>query len=398
MKLTQEQKHEALELLIELVETPSTYFNEAAIMELAQDRAQKLGLPVSLHNYRFDPLDFDGLNLHGTIGPGSDGPLIYLGGHLDTVNITSGWTRDPLKGTREGNRLYGTGVLDMKAGSAAVLIALGMFYRDHPDFKGRIIYHFASVEEGPYGLGTTFFLKDILKEKPDFAIITEPSAALGEIDEPAICLGAKGGYNYKVHLKGASAHAATPELGISAADDGAKVVQALNRIQAKTHPVLGSGASCVIGFHSGGGAASVPGEAEVEVFRHVVPGESIDTVRQEVEQAIKDLDLKSETTLRFRASPAEGFDGGFPPYYTDQSNEYIQTLVRLMTEKNGAEPVMTVSNSIGDFNLVGGLRQIPTVLVGPLGDKIHQSDEYVELDTYYQLIELLYEFLVAELT
>lgn len=103
-------------------------------------------------------------------------------------------------------------------------MALSHFKQAHANFRGRIIYHFASVEEGPYGLGTTHFLKDSLTDKPDFAILTEPAGQVGETTHPAIALGSKGGYNYTVHLKGKSAHAATPALGISAAEDAARLI------------------------------------------------------------------------------------------------------------------------------------------------------------------------------
>lgn len=391
-------KTKALELLIELIEIPSAYFHEAPIMHRTKQRAKELGLPAELQLYYFEPLDFHGLNLYGEIVGGLPGPTLYLGGHLDTVNPVAGWTREPLQATKEGDRLYGTGALDMKAGCAAILMALSHFKQAHANFRGRIIYHFASVEEGPYGLGTTHFLKDSLTVKPDFAILTEPASQVGETTHPAIALGSKGGYNYTVHLKGKSAHAATPELGISAAEDAARLIPALNQIETLDHPVLGKAASCVISVHAGSGAASVPDEARVEVFRHVVPGETIETIRREVESVLTDLALRSQAKIRFRPSPAEGFDGGFAPYYYDETNVDIKRLIEVCRRVYAKEPIRTTSKAIGDFNLIGGLYAIPTVLVGASGGAIHQPDEYVELTSYYQLIELLIDFLETSLT
>ncbi len=386
------QKNEALELLQELIRIPSPYFKEANIMKFARFVAQDYHLPVQIHNYEFEPLDFKGQNLYGLID-GGDGPFIYLGGHLDTVQEVQGWTRDPLGAEIEGNLLYGTGALDMKAGCAAILYTLKIFTENYPKFKGKILYHFASVEEGPYSLGTTFFLNEILKEDPDLAIITEPSSGLAESSQPNISIAAKGGYNYKIHLEGLGAHAATPEKGISAAEDASKLVLKLNHVDTLEDELLGKGASCVIALNSSSGAASVPDKATIEVFRHVVPGESKETIIEEIKKAIKEADIRSKYTISFRKPPLEGFDGGFPPYKSDPHHPYIRLLSRVTKEVLKKTPEIGYSKAIGDFNLIGGVRNIPTVLFGPMGKNYHSADEYVEIDSYYQVIEVLYKFL-----
>ena len=48
------------------------------------------------------------------------GPTILLNGHLDTVGV-AGMTIDPFEVSFDGNRMYGRGSCDMKAGDAALL-------------------------------------------------------------------------------------------------------------------------------------------------------------------------------------------------------------------------------------------------------------------------------------
>lgn len=392
MKLSEAQKRDALSLLKQLIERPSPYFEEKEIMEFTQQQCRERGLSPKMQHYFFSPLNFNGINLYGELGR-EPGPLLYLGGHLDTVQLSSGWSRDPYKASLEGNKLYGLGALDMKAGCAAIIVALQSFIKDYPDFKGKIFYHFASVEEGPYGLGSTFYLKDILKEKIDFAVITEPSSALSETEKPSLCVGSRGGYNYKIYLRGVSTHAATPHLGISALEEAAKLVPLLNHLETLEHPLLGKGASCVISLHSGSGACSVPDEAIIEVFRHVVPGESKESIEQEVEEILSQAKLRCSWELRFRDAPAEGFDGGFPPYALSPAHPYLQRLQKCMEEIYETPIELCSSEAIGDFNLFGGLRGIPTVLMGPMGESIHQPDECVYLDSYYKTIEIISAFL-----
>src|SRR3954462_1530498 len=58
---------------------------------------------------------------------GSDAKApICLTGHLDTVALGANrWTRDAFAGDTDGDKLYGRGSSDMKAGVAAILLAPG---------------------------------------------------------------------------------------------------------------------------------------------------------------------------------------------------------------------------------------------------------------------------------
>src|SRR4030095_11702780 len=53
------------------------------------------------------------------------GRSVILNGHLDTfpVGDRSGWERDPFSGAVVDGKVFGRGVADMKAGTAACLIA-----------------------------------------------------------------------------------------------------------------------------------------------------------------------------------------------------------------------------------------------------------------------------------
>src|SRR2546426_5862072 len=60
---------------------------------------------------------------------GSDAKApLCLTGHLDTVALGARvWSKDPFAGETEGDRLYGRGTSDMKAGVAAILLAARTF-------------------------------------------------------------------------------------------------------------------------------------------------------------------------------------------------------------------------------------------------------------------------------
>ena len=84
---------------------------------------------------------------------GSDAkpPLVFTG-HLDVVPIGSrAWTRDPFSGETDGDRLYGRGSSDMKAGVAAILLAARSMAKKLPGTPGVVIVLTAAEEGGCIG-------------------------------------------------------------------------------------------------------------------------------------------------------------------------------------------------------------------------------------------------------
>lgn len=388
-------KEKINELLADLIKIPSPYFEEAPIMEFAHDWLKARKVPVKIHRYHEKIItDFEGINLTGTIDSGKAGPVIYLNGHLDTVKLCNGWTVPPYEAMVEDGKMYGLGALDMKCGCAVIMSVLAEFTKNTSEFSGKLIYHLVSDEEGPFGLGTTYLINDGELEKADIAIVTEPSAGFAGVKSPSISLGARGGYNYTIKLYGKSSHAAAPELGINALIDASKLACELEKTKMLTDEKLKSGSHCLINIKGGGSACSVPDYAELEVFRHIVRGESRESIKKEVKEAVERADISGSYKLEFRNSPAENFDGGFMPYITDEDNEYVKALKLSIRKICKKEATTTYFRSIGDFNHIGAKLGIPTIIFGPEGKNYHSYDECVNLESTWETAESLYDFLV----
>lgn len=386
-------------LLRQLVKIESPYFHEEDIMAFANKWFNDRGVPAEIHTfYEGKETMFNGKNVVGIMDSGKPGPVIYLGGHLDTVSLCNGWTKPPFEGIVEDDYMYGVGTLDMKAGCAAIMLTLERFAKEYFEpskFKGKLIYHLVSDEEGPYGLGTVFIINDKvhnIAEEADFAIICEPSAGFAGIKHPCVCLGAKGGYNYTIKIHGKSAHAATPHLGINAMVDAASIVSELEKIPLTKDEKLGKSTPCVIRMNGGGAACSVPDYAEVEIFHHTVRGETKETIRERVNIAIEAANVASKVEVVFRQSPADGFDGGFDAYCIDEDEPMLKMLEEKIEKVCGTPANMAYFQSIGDFNHIGGKLQIPTVLFGADGDNFHSSDERVELNSALEVANVISEF------
>jgi acetylornithine deacetylase len=102
-----------IELLRELVATPSVSGSEEAVGRLVEERMRTQGLDVVRDEAGVR------IEVRGT-GPG---PTLALVSHLDVVPPGEGWTRDPFTPSLEEGRLYGRGSGDAKASVAAMLSA-----------------------------------------------------------------------------------------------------------------------------------------------------------------------------------------------------------------------------------------------------------------------------------
>ncbi len=91
-------------------------------------------------------------NVVARLESGRAGDCVHFNGHHDVVEVGHGWTRDPIGGEVEGDRLYGRGSCDMKGGLAAAIVAAEAFVAAVPDWRGSIeVSATADEESGGYG-------------------------------------------------------------------------------------------------------------------------------------------------------------------------------------------------------------------------------------------------------
>jgi acetylornithine deacetylase/succinyl-diaminopimelate desuccinylase-like protein len=384
---------DSIEILTNLIKIDSPYFHEDKIMKYVSDWLTNAGIPNYIQEYHERKItNFKGKNVISIISGGYDGPTVYLNGHLDTVMLCSGWTRNPFGAEIDNGKIYGLGALDMKGGCAAILSALKAFHDDYKEFHGKIIASFVSDEEGPFGLGTDTVISSGLTDDVDVSIVTEPSAGFAKSKFPNICLGARGGYGITIEFYGKSAHAANPHEGINAVVEAGKMVAHLDSIKYKKDKYLGEGCACVISIHGDGGACSVPDYAKVQMFRHIVPGETKQTIIKDLEDVIQKAGVICDYKIMFRDTPSEETEA-FLPYTVPEDNEYVKQFKESCKRVTGDEASISYFQSIGDFNYLGTRIDAPCIIFGPDGANYHGSDEYATIISVIQTAEILYDYL-----
>ncbi|CAN5897997.1 ArgE/DapE family deacylase [soil metagenome] len=297
-------------------------------------------------------------------GDARGGPTLLLCGHLDTVG-TAGMT-DPLRPRIDGDRLYGRGAYDMKAGLAAALIACRD--ADRAGIDGEVVVAAVADEEH-----ASIGIREVLEHvTADAAIVTEPT-------ELTVATAHKGFVWSEIEVVGRAAHGSRPHLGVDAILATGPILVALSelnvQLDASRHPSLGPGTLHASLITGGLEESTIPDRCVVTVERRTLPGET----SADVEGDLTDLLARCRT-----ANP-------------DLSATHRTTLVREPFEVAAAAPIVTAvvdaaTATLGRRPEVGGVSYwadaafiaaagIPTVLFGPTGDGAHAAVEWVSIDT-----------------
>ena len=373
---------ETIELLQDLVQIESPYFEEVKAAAFVHDWLDERDLDPEYHHVSEPKITgFEGDNVIARLeGEDPDAPTLLLNGHLDTVQIVEEWGEDPLSGRIEDGKLYGQGACDMKGGLAGAMVAFEALAEADREWAGDVLFTAVVDEEGPYGLGTNQLIRDGVLDEVDAAIVPEPGPVLAQedVENPALLLGARGRFLYEIDVYGTAAHGAKPHEGVNAVVDAARIADALTELPVGSHPKLGEGSVCPLQIEGGSQTLSVPERATVYADRHVVIGETRERVIADAEATIEALDLESDVEVGIRRAPEP--DVVYGPYVTDEDHGLVWALQGAARSVTGVDPAIGYWASIGDFNFLGHRAGLPTVIVGPDGGNVHGAGEFVDTD------------------
>lgn len=278
---------------------------------------------------------------------GSEGPLLLLNSHTDTVPVGEGWTREPLAGRVEGGRLYGRGANDAKGCLAAMVCGAARAFAGRP-FRGRVIVA-ATCEEEVSGKGLEALIQEL--PRPDAAVIGEPTGLAPAVAQKGLVL-------LEIHARGRSAHAAWGG-GENAILKAARDALAVSELAfEREHPVLGRTTAAVTQVSGGKRHNVIPDLCTLVVDVRTTPAYSPEEIVARV-QAV----AQGEVRLRSSRLKAKDVDPAHP------------IVAAALAASPGAKPFG--SPTLSDWAFLDG---VPAVKVGP-GDsrRSHTPDEYVEL-------------------
>ena len=310
---------------------------------------------------------------------GSDAKApLCLTGHLDVVPLgTRKWSKDPFAGEADGDRLYGRGASDMKAGVAAMLLAARSFAKKLDGTPGIVLVLTAAEEGGCVGSRHLAALPGLMG-KAGALVVGEPTS-----NYPLV--GHKGSIRFHASFAGVSAHGSMPQLGVNAIYKAAKAIARLEKFQfgVPEHPVMGLPTMNVGTFEGGSGINLVPDLAKIGVDLRTVPG----TDHEELLARLKSLLTEAEFTVFADSQPV----------WTEPDDAWVQRVFAIcqpiLKEKPVARTAPYMTDAANLRKVYGGA---PTVVLGP-GEAAmaHQTDEYCNIERIRQSVAI-YEAIIAD--
>jgi acetylornithine deacetylase/succinyl-diaminopimelate desuccinylase family protein len=364
---------EVFELARDLIRIPSVYTQEAEISSYIYNRLDEWGMSP-----RRIPVEAHGSCVVSHIGE-EGSPSIVLNGHMDTVEVMSGWKHDPFGAELEDGRLFGLGSLDMKCGLAAMMVAFKTLAETQSTKGHRIVFQAVSGEEDN-GSGTRALIRNGEFDGADAAIVGEGFGGLN-----AITNGRRGGAYYNFEVRGQAAHGAMPHLGKNAILDAAKIVCALENVELAYSSELKSDAfeplheaQTVLRISGGGVSLSVPERCTVELVRCTIPGGRTDLMT-ELESLVKGLSLECEVDITFKGGPGDLY----LPYLTNPESALVRAAHDSIVEHTGNEPNLVCGVSEADDNLISQELGVPVICIGPgeVGEmaRYHKPEESISV-------------------
>ncbi len=290
------------------------------------------------------------------------GRTLLLCGHIDTVNVEG--MINPHAPRIDGDRLYGRGAYDMKAGVSAALLAAREASR--LGLAGDVVVA-AVADEEHASLGVQEALRRV---SADAAVVTEPT-------ELEVAVAHKGFVWSEIEVAGRAAHGSRPRLGVDAIlKMGAVLVEMeqLDRLLAQqTHPLLGRASVHASLIEGGVELSSYPPRCKLGLERRTLPGETGGQIEAELESLLercRRADREFEATQRILLV-REPFEIGH--------DEELVSLVTQAAAEVLAQPARIGGASYWADAAFIAAAGIPTVLFGPGGEGAHAVEEWVSL-------------------
>jgi succinyl-diaminopimelate desuccinylase len=304
-------------------------------------------------------------------------------GHVDVMPPGTGWTHRST-GEQVGDRFYGRGAMDTKGGIASLLSAVcesgptrGMGYLLYCDEE----YDFAGMRAFVAARSKDF--------APEIAFAIEPSGL-------TIQNGCRGLAEFRIVIRGTSAHAARQQDGVHAFDVFRNAVDALKTYTASLkHEAFGVSTVNVAALRCG----QFVSRDEIEGVRlnelgNVTPdyAEGVIEVRTTPGLGLESCIEVFTGAVRERGARVEGLERKFDlqSFYTEPS--MLGALEAAFVASSLDIAYRDISRAgYSDIEFISRNFGAHAVEIGPSGDGYHGPDEYVELKSLQKLKEVFLE-------
>ena len=401
------RKNWAVGHLKKFVACPSILGQERSAQDYIAGVYNELGydtkiLPVDIDHIKnlqgFSPVDwdYDGrpnvVGIHNVKNP--QGRSLIFNGHVDVVSPepVKLWSRDPFQPfakEEDGDQwIYGRGAGDMKGGIICYLWALKALQDAGMEPAAKIILQ-SPIEEECTGNGALALLAD--GYTAEACLIPEP------FGETVLCHQI-GVIWFQVRILGKTTHVLGAGSGVNAIEKSWVVIQALREFEKETnrpanipesYSQIANPLNLNVGVIDGGDwASTVAGECVTRFRFGLFPGESIETLKKNIEMRVA------------QASANDPWLKDFPPVVEyigfqaegcsfDDHGSFGKTLVAAHTQWRGLAPEKLHATCTTDARFFNLYYNIPATCYGPRAENIHGVDERVSLNSMQHVTEVM---------
>ncbi len=362
-------------------DTVSAHSDRAAVDYLAGElRTHKFNLAIQ-------PITVGGVeqaNLVAWIGPSRENGLI-ISAHVDTVPYQGqpGWTREPLKLEREGDRIYGRGTSDMKGFIAQCLDAAARL--DAARLRRPLVFAFTASEEvgclGAEQAGPA--LKEILGPTPAPRLCW-----IGEPTSWQVAHAHKSIVAFEVTARGRGGHSGAPAGGVNAIAVMGKMMESIGALMrerrgaapAEFKAIFPDAPHDVLNFgtiHGGIALNMIAEECALRISYRTLPDADPLELYREVERRLRALDARDFAGGPHAASIELGRPMVVPPLLSPRGTA-LEAALFGATGANESRGVLFGTDG-GWFSHSG----IVSLICGPGDlDQAHQPNESIRRDAF----------------
>ena len=301
--------------------------------------------------------------------PGKDSsqlPLV-INAHMDGAYHLGGWSRDPLEGWVEGDKLFGAAASDMKGGLASMVSAIESAAKDKSLPRDLILH--AVMHHDTVGLGAKYVLAS---EGPfeGFGICGEPT-------NMGVVYTHGGAVKFKITVTGKASHISRIEDGVDALSAAVAIYSKIPQIKLthKNHEVLTELPRVLVGVLNGGIAAGcIAPEASMLGDVRTLPDMTRETVYDDLKKLVDEFAVDGCTYKIKLTAVQKSFVGKKEStLMTALSNSYKKVRgseIEVITKM----PTQAFVTDTADMSAIG----LEALVFGP-GDWKYLPDEFISI-------------------
>lgn len=346
--------------------------NEGELAEYLTNRLLKQGIDV-----HYEDVVAGRPNVIATVRSRNSGQLpLVINAHMDGAYHLTGWSRDPLEGWIDGDKLYGAAISDMKGGLASMVAATEVAARKR-DLPRDLILQ-AVMHHDTVGLGTKYVMAS---EGPyeGFGICGEPS-------NMKVHYAHGGAVKFKITVKGHAAHVSRIEDGVDALKAAVSLYQQLTvmSLTGTRTDELPNLPTVFVGVLNGGFAAGcVAPTAELFGDIRTLPDMNRQTVYSDLANLIDENRVPGcEYEIKITAAQ-KGLLGKSDSTIISAINSASNRVRKKGIEISKAMPTQAFVTDGADMAAAG----LETVVLGP-GDWKYAPDEFISITDMHDAAEI----------